>query len=217
LSSLVLGTTEVKGGRTDHVHVALLPETAQATQGAVRVLHRLELPPGTYKLRVAARDGNSGRVGSVFHDLEVPDFNNSKMPLAMSGLLLTSARAAQLTTPLTDARVSAVLEMAPSARRQFSGNEEVLVFAEIYDTNTSSHQDAITTRVINDAGKAVIDGVETVASDEMSGNRKTAYLHKARVHLDGLSPGSYILRIGVQSGTKNSAQVSREVAFTIAP
>jgi VWFA-related protein len=217
LSSLVLGTTAVKGGRTDHVHVALLPETAQATQGAVRVLHRIELPPGTYKLRVAARDGNSGRVGSVFHDLEVPDFSSGKTPLAMSGLLLTSARAAQLTTPLTDARVSAVLEMAPSARRQFAANEEVLVFAEIYDTNTSPHQDAISTRVINNAGKAVIDGVETVASDEMNGNRKTAYLHKARVHLDGLPPGPYVLRIGVQSGGKSSAEASREVAFTIAP
>jgi hypothetical protein len=107
--------------------------------------------------------------------------------------------------------------MAPSARRQFAANEEVLVFAEIYDTNTSSHQDSITTRVINDAGKAVIDGVETIASDEMNGNRKTAYLHKARVHLDGLPPGPYVLRIGVQSGAKNGAEASREVAFTIAP
>jgi hypothetical protein len=60
VSSLVLGTTAVKGGRTDHVHVALKPETAQETQGAVRVLHRFDLAPGTYKVRVAARDGNSG-------------------------------------------------------------------------------------------------------------------------------------------------------------
>lgn len=214
LSSLVLGTTAVKGGNTDHVHVSLLPETAKATDGAIRVMHRLDLPPGSYKLRVAARDGNSGRVGSVFHDLEVPDFNKGN-GLAMSGLVLTSARAAQLTTPLDDARLVTTLATAPSARRQFSSSDAVVVFAEIYDTNTSSHQDVITTRVVGADGKTAVESVDMVPSEKLNGNRVTAYPYRAQLRLNDFAPGAYVLKVEIQSQGKGKPTVSHEVPFTV--
>ena len=58
---------------------------------------RLSLPPGRSKLRVAGRDGGSGRVGSVLYDLEVPDF--SSQPLAVSGLVLSAEEAGQVPDP----------------------------------------------------------------------------------------------------------------------
>ena len=60
-------------------------------QTGIRSVATLDLPPGRYQLRVAAREANGGAVGSVFTDLEVPDF--SKEPLAMSGILLSSSGA----------------------------------------------------------------------------------------------------------------------------
>jgi VWFA-related protein len=216
LSSQVLGATAVKGGNTDHVHVALLPETAAATGGAIRVMHRLQLPPGAYKLRVAARDGNSGRIGSVFHDLLVPDFNKGD-GLAMSGLVLTSARAAEMTTPLNDPRLVTTLDTAPSARRQFAPSEAIEVFAELYDTNSSSHQDVITTRVLGADGQARVESVDAIPSEKLNGNRGAVYPYKARLRLDGFAPGSYLLRIEVESKAKGSARASREVPFTVKP
>ena len=63
----------------------LRPETrARVEQTGVRLLNRIDLPPGRYQLRVAARDTGRRRVGSVIYDLEVPDFY--KLPFSMSGL-----------------------------------------------------------------------------------------------------------------------------------
>ena len=55
------------------------------SQTGIRSVATLDLPPGRYQLRVAAREANNGSVGSVFTDLEVPDF--SSQPLSMSGIL----------------------------------------------------------------------------------------------------------------------------------
>ena len=52
---------------------------------------RIDLPPGRYRLQVAASDPVTGVAGSVISDLEVPDFE--KATFAMSGLLVTSAPA----------------------------------------------------------------------------------------------------------------------------
>jgi hypothetical protein len=49
----------------------------------------------------------------------------------------------------------------------------------------------------------------------MNGNNATAYLHKARLHMNGLPPGSYVLTIEVQSQAKGTPSASRQVPFTI--
>ena len=46
---------------------------------------RIALPPGRYQLRVGVRESGAGEMGTVFYDLQVPDY--SANGLAMSGLL----------------------------------------------------------------------------------------------------------------------------------
>ena len=79
-------------GRRSEVKLNLKPQTAQImTATAVRMAPRLTLPPGRYQLRVAARE-TGGTTGSVFYDLDVPDFTKDKFN--MSGVVLTAATAA---------------------------------------------------------------------------------------------------------------------------
>ena len=88
---------KVTGGNTDSLTLNLQPETkARVEQTGLRMLNRLDLPPGRYQLRVAAHDPAGGNVGSVLYDLEVPDFY--KAPFSMSGLVLTSAAGAAMPT-----------------------------------------------------------------------------------------------------------------------
>ncbi len=49
------------------------------------LLSRLDLKPGRYELRIAASSHAANAVGSVFVDVDVPDF--TKGPLALSGIL----------------------------------------------------------------------------------------------------------------------------------
>ncbi|HEX6162804.1 MAG TPA: VWA domain-containing protein, partial [Vicinamibacterales bacterium] len=77
---------------TDRATVSLnmKPDTAKRVSATgFRVIQSLELNPGRYLLRVAAREGNTRKAGSVTFDLDVPDF--SKTPLSMSDIALTSA------------------------------------------------------------------------------------------------------------------------------
>ena len=64
---------KIRGGDRSVVNFALKPENRQRfAQTGVRVSTRLQLPPGRYQLRVAARESATGRVGSVNYDLDVP-------------------------------------------------------------------------------------------------------------------------------------------------
>ena len=66
----------------------LRSETYQRVKAkGLRVNPRISLAPGRYQVRVGARESATGSVGSVFYDLEVPDFR--KAPLTLSGLLPT--------------------------------------------------------------------------------------------------------------------------------
>ena len=49
------------------------------------VTESFELPPGRYQARVAVRDRNSGRIGSVTHDFDVP----ARKGMSISSLILT--------------------------------------------------------------------------------------------------------------------------------
>src|SRR5882757_373776 len=82
---------KVKGGNTDSLTLTnLKPESkARIEQSGLRMLNRLDLPPGKYQLRVAAHDASGGAVGSIQYDLDVPDYQ--KVPFSMSGLVVTSA------------------------------------------------------------------------------------------------------------------------------
>ena len=80
------------GGTFFQFNLALRPETYERVRGSiVRLNPRIALPPGRYQLRVGVRETGAGEMGSVFADVQVPDY--SARGLAMSGLLLTDEAA----------------------------------------------------------------------------------------------------------------------------
>src|SRR5262249_57450065 len=123
---------KVRGGNTDSLSMPnLKPETrARIEQTGLRMLNRLDLPPGKYQLRVAAHDTNGGNVGSVQYDLAVPDFQ--KAPFSISGLVLTSGLGSALPTVRADEQLKQVLPGPPISMRRFAPNDEIALFAEVY-------------------------------------------------------------------------------------
>ncbi|MGB7219500.1 MAG: VWA domain-containing protein [Vicinamibacterales bacterium] len=219
LTAVVTGLRKVVDSRTNHLRLALTPERAQQTGGAVRVLYRFDLSPGTYQVRVAVKDGNSGRIGSIVRDLEVPDLGNEKTPLAMSGIVLTSARATELVTTGDEERLTSLLGTAPAALRQFSPHDELVVFAEVYDRVKAPHQDVVSTRVINQAGQIVLERADAVAPviNDAQRNDRGTYEHQVRLPLTDVLPGRYVLRIEVSAQVNPGIRVSRGVPFTVVP
>ena len=204
---------KVAAGNRDSIDMALKRDTyARVLQAGFRVQSRLELPPGSYQLRVAAREGG-GRTGSVHYDLLVPDFG--KEPLGMSGLVLSSVAAGGVPTAGAVAELGSALPTPPTTARVFSADDELAVLAEIYDNQgAQSHAVDITATLKADGRVSVFTNTERRASKELGGARG-GYGYTTRIPLTDLTAGLYVLRVEAKSSLGGTAAVAREVQIRI--
>ena len=157
-------------GTTSELDLKLKPNTYQMIQAfGFRVNPRIDLPPGRYQVRIGARESGAGEVGSVFYDIEVPDFAKEK--LTMSDVLLTAATSKLVLTPLPDKQVEGVLPLPATARRDFVKGDTLALFAEVYDNlpPLPAHKIDITTKLITEDGREVFKTTEERDSKELQG------------------------------------------------
>ena len=105
------------GGTFYQFNLTLRPETFERVRGSVvRLNPRIALPAGRYQLRVGVRETGAGEMGSVFYDLNVPDYQ--ARGIAMSGLLLTDQAARTQFTPQLDEDLPAGTLPSPATSRR---------------------------------------------------------------------------------------------------
>jgi hypothetical protein len=208
---------KVRGGNTDAVTMGTLrPETkSRIEQSGLRVLNRMDLPPGKYQLRIAAHDSGGGNVGSVLLDLDVPDF--LKSPFTISGLALTSAAGTVMPTVRADEQLKAVMPGPAIAMRTFPQNDEIVLFAEVYDNaGGTPHKVDITATVTADEGKVMFTANEVRDSSDLGGQRG-GYGYTTKIPMKDLAPGSYVLKVEAKSRLANTAAAFRDVMFKVEP
>jgi len=208
---------KVRGGNTDSLTMpAMRPETkARIEQTGLRVLNRLDLPPGKYQFRVAAHDATGGNVGSVQMDLDVPDF--LKSPFTVSGLTLTSAAGSQMPTVRPDEQLKQVLPGPAIALRTFPQNDEVALFAEVYDNvGDKPHKVDITASVLTDEGKVMFTANEVRDSTELGG-KSGGYGYSTKIPMKDLEPGAYVLKVEAKSRLADMPAASRDVRIRVEP
>jgi VWFA-related protein len=204
---------KVKDGARDVVGVVLRPQVTEM-RSPFRVVRTLKVPPGRYQVRIGAKE-SGGKVGAVMYDIDAPDF--SKGPIALSGLVLSSAAALRIPTANPGGNdVKDLIPLTPSASREFVRGDELSAFVEIYDNlgKTPAHRVVVTTTVLTDEGKAVFTSSDERASDELSGTGG-GYGHVSKVPLSTLAPGRYVLRLEARPTLGNSAPILREVEFSV--
>jgi hypothetical protein len=188
----------------------LRPETFERVRSSVVLLNpRIALPPGRYQLRVGVRETGVGEMGSVFYDLNVPDFQ--ARGIAMSGLLLTDQAARTQFTPQVDADLPAgTLPSPATSRRTFSRNDVLSVFAELYDNSNSRDpvRIEVATSLIGE------DGVARFSSrEDLAGNTSIS----KQIPLNEMRPGTYVLRMEARALSGGAKPVLRETSLTIVP
>ncbi|MPY90966.1 MAG: VWA domain-containing protein [Luteitalea sp.] len=203
---------KVQDGDRVLIDPKLRPETHQLVQlTGFRLVRKLELPPGRYQLRVAARESEKGMRGSVFYDLHVPDYTEKN--LTMSGILLTSRAAALTLTPALDDEVKEMLETPPTLIRTFVAGDVLTAYAEVYDPLKPAHQVAITTLVKSVEGREVFRATEQRASTELDGEGG-GFGHKVEIPLVDVEPGTYVLQVEAKPTLEKDAAV-RELSFQV--
>jgi VWFA-related protein len=211
------GTGKIKDGARDVINLKLRPQTHDiVSKGTFRIVRRIQVPPGKYQLRIGVREADSGRLGTVLYDLDAPDF--SKGPLVMNGIAMTSAGASRIPTASPDPKVNDfkdVLPAPPTATREFARNDELAIFAEIYDNiGPTAHRIGITASVLADDGKTVFTTSDERRSEELQG-ASGGYGYTTKIPLSGLAAGRYVLRLEAKSMLGNSEPVKREVEFRV--
>jgi VWFA-related protein len=203
-----------KAGDRSVVNLALRPENKERfAQTGIRISTRLQLPPGRYQLRIAARETGGGRLGSVNYDLMVPDF--TKEPLALSGIAIASASGLRTSTAKVDEQLKDVLPGPPVAFRVFPRGDELAIYAEVYDNEVKEpHVVDITTTVVSEDGRNVFKTAEERASSELQG-KPGGYGHQARIQTKDFAPGVYLLTVEAKSRAGNRPPVGRTVQFRV--
>jgi VWFA-related protein len=208
---------KVKGGNTDAVTMTNLKAATKERieETGLRMLNRLDLPPGRYQLRVAAHDSAGGNVGSISYDLDVPDF--AKAPFSISGLVMTSPSSAAVPTVRADEQLKPVLPGPPVAVRAFPQNEELALFAEVYDNAAATpHKVDIGTTVTTDEGRVLFKTEEPRDSADLGG-KSGGYGFTTRIPLKDLPPGNYVLTVSAKSRLGATAAAERQVRLVVTP
>jgi VWFA-related protein len=206
------------GGNFYQFNLTLRPDTYERVRGSiVRMNPRIALPPGRYQLRVGVRETGAGEMGSVFHDLQVPDYNASG--LAMSGLLVTDQAARQQFSPHADDQLpQGVLPGPATSRRTFSQNDVLSVFAEIYDSNTSrdARRIEVVATLVGQDGVAAFSSRESLSAGAVTADVKGSRIPISKqIGLKDVRPGSYVFRVEARLLGGGAKPVARETPVMV--
>ena len=203
-------------GDRNTLAMALKPDTlARLRAGGFRVITSLDLPPGRYQLRIAAREANTRRSGSVLNDVEVPDF--AKEPMTISGLALTSMATSAVPTARPKDPLAKLLPGPLSTHRDFVQNDEIALFAEVYETGGGpGHKVAINLTMKEEGGNTVFQTREERDSSELAGS-SGGYGFTTRIPLRDIAPGLYVLRLEAQARIGDRPVVARETIVNVTP
>jgi len=187
----------VQAGDRQEFNLTLQPATRdRISRTGVRLLSRLDLPPGRYQIHVGAHEASGGTMGTVPYDVEIPDFTQS--PFELSGIVLTSSSADSFVTSNPDPLLRDAIPASPIATRSFSPSEILTTYAEVYLAAGPARTVTMMTSV-QDAheGKTVFQAQDRRAIEAAA--RPITQGFSTQLPLKNLSPGRYLLRVGAQS------------------
>ena len=163
----------------------------------------LPLPAGRFMVRLAAE--SEGRTGTVFVDVEVPDF--AKNPLSLSGMVLQRASAARV----ADKVIAGLVPVAPTTVREFDSSDEVTVFLRVYQGGKSRVVPVrISARVTDQRNNETSNQDAVIEVGDFGEARSADY--RVRLPVAQLAPGAYILDVEAHAGARH---LKRSARFTV--
>jgi VWFA-related protein len=136
-------------------------------EASLEILTRIDLKPGRYSLRLAAHSRSTSTSGSVYADVEVPDF--AAAPLSLSGVALNAApgRFAGPTGAL-----ASLLPLVPTSDREFFVSQRVTAFVRVYQGGKAAVRAiALAIRVVEGRNVVMAEEHRTLAPERFGAAR----------------------------------------------
>jgi len=182
----------------DRRTVEITRPAGTAPDAPAEIVSRLRLRPGRYELRLAVETG--GRAGSVYLDLEVPDFTGDALSLSGPALIVGDASAAGTSPSRT-----------PTVRRTFNRTEDVTVMTRVWQGGRGRPRPvSVGARVIDGADRQVWRRDLSLPAEAFAADRSAPY--PVSLPLADLTPGDYLLTVQI---TRANRVLERHVRFTI--
>ena len=173
------------------------------------------IPAGIYKVDLVVKDLNSGDVGSVSTNLNLPKFNRET--LTATPVLL--AKFIQPMDTFPDAPQSFVigdLKVVPNVTRAYKPEDHLSLYLQIYNAGrdpTESNPALVTQYSILQGGKVLSQLTDNAGNSIVYASDQRVVMAR-RISLRGLAPGSYKLKVDV-SDSLSGQSLSREAEFEI--
>jgi hypothetical protein len=185
--------------------MAVTPGHAAADVREYEIQARMPLRPGRYELRASVEDTALGSTGSVYTDVEIPNFANT--PASISGILLQSAPPG---TPVPGPP-DAFLPVVPTARREFGPAEHVSAFARLHQGVTRALMPGyLIAEILDEHDTRVFRQELRLQPEQFGANRAMDY--QLQLPLDRLPAGQYVLTMEVTHG---NVKVRKDARFTV--
>ncbi len=196
-----------RGDHAQTVQLTLLPGASDDGFVRYQLLSRIDLKPGRYQLRIAAHNTIGDRTGSVFADVEVPDFASA--PVSFSGILIDASP-----TPFSAPKdaLTPLVPIVPTAERVFDRRGHASAFLRVYQGGTSPIQSlALHVTILNDKGETMLDRDDAIGAASVDAKTRAAD-ERVALPLDKLPPGDYLLTVET---SRDKMAARRDVRFTV--
>jgi VWFA-related protein len=218
---------KVAGVLRDTLPVKVEGETyEQLASGNILYEGEITLAPGTYRLKTAVRENQSGKIGTFEAPLVLP-------PIADTGLALSSVVLSNEAKPLSDPgrrgsktpkdQLLTVGErrLLPSVTRVFRNNQTLSIYLESYGGKTDSSTAAETGNppsvalVFFRGGRKFAEAGPFAGKSDKSSREKSEYF--AEVPLANFPPGRYSLQANVLDPRANRVAFVRTPMAVVRP
>ncbi|HEX8353220.1 MAG TPA: VWA domain-containing protein [Pyrinomonadaceae bacterium] len=196
---------KVQQGFSETVNFALTAdEHRRALAGGVGYTGRVELSPGNYMLRVAVREAETGRLGSLSKYLEIPDM--SKKRLVMSSVFLHAV------DPAAGAKAQPV---ALTALRQVPRKSDLRFSAVVYNPKLDKGSPKLTTQLVISRGERVVFQGPVQSIEVKAGDAQ--FIKVGQIGVSKLSQGRHVLTFIVtdELADKKSGRLVRSIDFNV--
>jgi VWFA-related protein len=187
-------------------------QTAQLTlrwtgeEAKYEVLSRLDLKPGRYMLRFAAHNSTSGKSGSVYHDIEIPDF--SKEPVSLSGILVSVSPSL---TAVPKDFLAPLVPVTPTTQRVFYRDVHTpTAFVRVYQSLKASGAVRLASTIVDDRDVRVFRRDDPVELSVVGKTRAADF--QLPIPVSTFSPGLYLLTFEASDGRHLA---KRQVRFEV--
>jgi VWFA-related protein len=203
-----------RGTQTQTADVTIRPADQPSLGGtpvraAFEVLSLMPIRSGRQQIRLAAENTTNGKIGSIFIDVDVPDFVNA--PLSLSGVMLDETPR-MMYGPL-DALTS-ITTAVPTIHRSFSTAGRVIAWLRVYQGGKAALAPVTLKTTITDDHNAVAITAPTTLAPEQFGAARSFDV-RYELPLSALKPGAHLLTFEATAGAASKTLQRREVIFSV--